>query len=53
VLGTTIPKFHGCIKLIDGTLIKIQKPWNDREHKIWFNGRKKIYLMDNIMVVDH
>ncbi len=53
MLGTTIPKFQGCIRLIDGMLIKIHKPWNDPEHKIWFNGCKKINLMDNTMVVDH
>ncbi len=24
-----IPKFQGCIGFIDGTFIKIQKPWNN------------------------
>jgi hypothetical protein len=35
MLGTTIPKFQGYIGLIDGTLIKTRKPWNNPKHKIW------------------
>jgi hypothetical protein len=46
-------EFQGCIGLINGTFIKIHKPWNDGAHKVWFNGRKKIYSMNNTVVVDH
>jgi hypothetical protein len=53
MLGTTILEFQGYIGLIDGTLIKIHKPWNNHEHNISFNGCKKIFLMNNTMVVDH
>ncbi len=31
-----IPKFQGCIGFIDGTLIKIRKPWNNVVHGLWF-----------------
>jgi hypothetical protein len=34
-------------------LIKICKPWNDGTNKVWFNMQKKIYSMNNIVVVDH
>jgi hypothetical protein len=53
MLNTTIPKFQSYIGLIDGTLIKIRKPWNNPKHKIWFNGCMKIYSMNNTMVIDH
>jgi hypothetical protein len=33
--------------------VKICKPWNDGAHKVWFNERKKIYTVNNIVVVDH
>jgi hypothetical protein len=34
--------------------IKIHKSWNDVAHKVWFNGHKVIYSMNNIiMVVDY
>jgi hypothetical protein len=29
MLGTNLAEFQGCIRLINGTLIKIHKPWND------------------------
>jgi hypothetical protein len=35
--------------LIDGTLIKIHKPWNNVTYKTWFNEHKKIYSMNNII----
>jgi hypothetical protein len=31
---TNLLEFQGCIGLIDGTLIKIRKPWNDGAHKV-------------------
>ncbi len=46
-----ILKFQGCIKFIDGTLIEICK--NNLDHRSWFNGCKKMYCMNNTMVLDH
>ena len=45
--------FPGCIGFIDGTLVEIQRPWHNPNHAKWFNGRKKMYCMNNIVVVDH
>jgi len=50
-LGTTIPKFEGCIEFIIGMFIKIHKPWIDVACKDWFNGCKNIYSMDNTVVI--
>lgn len=47
------PHFPGCIGIIDGTLVKIRKPWNNPNHTKWFNGRKKMYCMNNTVVVSH
>ena len=48
------PMFYGCIGYIDGTLIRIQKPQLEgRFAERYFNGRKKIYAMNNTIVVDH
>jgi hypothetical protein len=46
-------EFQGCIGLINGTLVKIHKPWNDGAHKVWFNGHKNIYSMNNSVVANH
>lgn len=43
--------FSSCIKIIDGTIVKIQKPWNNPNHARWFNGQKKLYCMKNMVVV--
>jgi hypothetical protein len=51
VLGTTIQKFQGCIGLRNH-----QNPQTLEQcyiYKTWFNGCKKIYSMNNAMVVDH
>ena len=48
-----IPSFPSCIGIIDGTLVKIRRPWKNPEHNKWFNGRKKMYCMNNIVIVDH
>jgi hypothetical protein len=53
VLAMQLPQFQGCIGFIDGTFIKIHKPWNNPTHQSWYNGQKKMYCMNNIMVVDH
>jgi hypothetical protein len=29
------------------------QPWNDVAHKVWFNGHKAIYSMNNIIMVVH
>ncbi len=33
-LNTLIPKFWGCVKLINWTFIEICKPWNNVAHKL-------------------
>ncbi len=53
VLNTNLVEFQGCIGLVYGTLINICKPWNYGAHKVWLNGQKKTYSMNNIMLVDH
>ena len=52
-LASMIPTFQGCIGFIDGTLVKIWRPWKNPEHGKWFNGRKKIYCMNNVVIVNH
>ena len=52
-LASMVLSFLGCIGIIDGTLIKIYRPWKNRDHAKWFNGRKKMYCMNNIVIVDH
>ena len=52
-LAYIIPTFLGCIGIIDGTLIKIRRRWKNPEHGKWFNGRKKMYSMNNVVIVDH
>ena len=48
-----IPTFLGCIGFIDSTLVKIRRPWKNPEHGKWFNGRKKMYCMNNVVIVNH
>jgi len=52
-LGLQVQKLLGCIGFIDETLMETQKPWKNALHKSWFNGRKNIYVMNNIMICDH
>ena len=53
-LASMIPSFLGCIGIIDGTLVKIYcRPWKNPEHGKWFNGHKKMYCMNNDVIVDH
>lgn len=47
-----IQDFPSCIGFINGTLEQICKLWNNVMHQTWFNGRKKIYSM-NIILVDN
>jgi hypothetical protein len=46
-LGNQLCEFLGCLEFIDRTLVEIRKAWKDLEHRTWFNGRKKIYAMEN------
>ncbi len=52
-LGTHLQEFIDCVRFIDGTLIKIHKPWQNEAHCTWFNGQKNIYVMNNMVIVDH
>lgn len=52
-LGIHIPKFQGYIKFINGTSIKIHKPYNNETERLWFNKHNNMYCMNNTMVVDH
>jgi len=52
-LRQRIPEFPGCIGFIDGTLCKIRRPFKDPNHRVWFNGRTKIYALNNTIIVDH
>lgn len=51
-LATQVPQFEGCIGFIDGTLLKIRRP-TISEHRVFFNGRKKMYSLNNTVIVDH
>ena len=52
-LASTVFDFLGCIGIIDDTLVKICRPWKNPDHGKWFKGCKKMYCMNNVMVVDH
>ena len=52
-LASMISTFPDCIGFIDGTLVKIRRPWKNPEHGKWFNGHKKMYCINNVVVVDH
>ena len=52
-LVSMIPAFPGCIRFIEDTLVKIRRPWKNPEHGKWFNGCKKMYCMNNAVIVDH
>lgn len=49
MLGWKAPQFQG---FIDGTLIKIMRP-KIEDHRVFFNGRKKMYSLNNTVIVDH
>jgi DDE superfamily endonuclease len=51
-LATRIPELPGC-SFIDGTLVRIRRPYNDPLHSNWCNGRKKIYCFNNTVIIDH
>ena len=33
--------------------MKIRRPWKNPDHGKWFNGKKKLYSMNNVVIVDH
>jgi hypothetical protein len=49
----TLPHFPECIGFINGTLVEIRRPWDNLNHARWFNGRKKMYSMNNTVIIDH
>jgi hypothetical protein len=51
-LGAYLREISRCIGFIDGTMIEIRKPWQNEAHGTWFNGWKKIYAMNNV-ILDH
>ena len=52
-LASMVPGFPGCIGIIDGMLVKIRRSWKNPDHGKWFNGPKKMYCMNNVVIVDH
>ena len=48
-----VHEFPGCIGIIDGTLVKIRRPWRNENHGRYFNGQKNMYCINNLVVVDH
>jgi hypothetical protein len=48
-----VHELPGCIGIIDGTLVKIRRPWRDENDGRYFNGQKKMYCINNLVVVDH
>lgn len=54
-LGARIPQFKGCIGFIDGTLVRIRRPFSvDRDlQRAYYNGRKRMHCMNNTVVIDH
>ncbi len=52
-LSNKLQDVQGCIGFINRTLIKIWKPWKNEAHKTWFNGRNKIYSMNNVLIHHH
>jgi hypothetical protein len=35
-----------------GMFVKIWKPWQNATHKTWFSGHKKVYSMNNTLVIE-
>lgn len=52
-LARRVPQLSGCIGFIDGTLCQIRRPFNNALHSNGFNGRKKMYCINNTAVVNH
>lgn len=52
-LAAHIPQLPGCIGFVDGTLVRIHRPFENEHHARWFQSRKKMYCMNNTILVDH
>jgi hypothetical protein len=52
-LGSQLRELPGCLGLINGTLVEIPKSWKDTKHWTCCSGHKKIYAMNNTMILDH
>ena len=52
-LASMVSSFSGCIGIIDGTLVKICRPWKNPNYSKWFNDHKKMYCMNNVVIGDH
>jgi len=52
-LGNQLHESSGCLRFINETLVEIQKPWKNPKHWTCFNDHKKIYAMNNIVILDH
>ena len=52
-LASIVPNFPRCIGIVDDTLVKIHWPWKNLEYRKWFNGKKKMYRMNNVIIVNH
>ncbi len=52
-LGGQLHELPRCLGFIDMMLIEIWKLWKDLKHQTWFNGCKKIYTINNNVVLDH
>jgi hypothetical protein len=53
-LEQRLPDLPGCIGHLDGTLCRINRPFDiGADHRRYYNGRKHIYCFNNTVVVDH
>lgn len=42
ILGRHIPRVPGCIGFMDGTLVRIRRPYENANHSKWFQGKKNV-----------
>lgn len=52
-LGSPNPYSRGCIGLVDETLVEIRKLCKNGHHSRGSNMRKKMFCMNNTMIVSH
>ena len=46
-LSASNPHFPSCVRIIDGILVKLCKPWNNVNYANWFNGQDKYVLYEH------